>query len=66
MKILVLAFFSLAKFCNCSPIVDPEPKKNSPVDENVLPVPEGFCSLPEDFGYSGISDMYTVKLINGH
>ena len=61
MKILVLTIFSLAKFCDSSPIVDPEAKKKSTSDGNVPQVPEGLCPLPEDFGHSGISDTYTIK-----
>ena len=60
MKILVLTIFSLAKFCNSSPIVDPEAKKKSTSDGNVPKPPEGICHLPEELGHSGNSEMYTV------
>ena len=53
MKVPILTFLFLAKFCDSSP--ETEEKKNEEAGGNSSPpVPEGLCPLPKELGYSGI------------
>ena len=54
MKVTILTFLFLAKFCASSPIIGEEKKIEGAGGNIGPPVPEGLCLLPEELGFSGI------------